>query len=97
MDARAKTLKRQAEHLRDYLKNQIEITGLKPPHATDLTLRIQNNPPSVVIHDATRIPADYRRSEIVTSILKAEIAQALKFGITVTGAHLEQSTLLVIG
>jgi hypothetical protein len=97
MDARAKTLNRQAANMREYLKHQIEITGMKPPHATDLTLRIQNNPPSVVIHDALRIPADYRRSEIVTTILKAEISTALKAGKTVTGAHLEQGTRLVIG
>ncbi len=97
MDARAKTLKRQAEHLREYLKNQIEITGLKPPHAADLTLRIQSNPPTVVIHDEAHVPAEYRHSAIVTTISKAEISTALKAGNSVTGAHLEQSTRLIIG
>ena len=95
MDARAKATANQAARLKTYLKGELERTGLKPK-APDLALRLQNNPPSVVLDDAALIPDDYRRTETVSTILKAEIAAALKSGETVTGAHLERSQRLVI-
>ena len=95
MDARAKATANQAARLKMYLKIELERTGLKPK-APDLALRLQNNPPSVVLDDAAMIPDDYRRTETVTTILKAEISAALKLGHEIAGAHLEQSTRLVI-
>lgn len=95
MDARAKATANQAARLRAYLKAELERTGLKPK-APDLALRLQSNPPSVVVDDETRIPKTYRRTETVTTLLKAEISAALKAGKTVTGAHLESSKRLVI-
>jgi len=50
----------------------------------------------VVLDDETRIPENYRRTQIVSTILKAEIAAAIKAGKEITGAHLEQSKRLVI-
>jgi outer membrane murein-binding lipoprotein Lpp len=95
MERRAKAASRQAARLKSYLKAELERTGLMPK-APDLALRLQNNPPSVVIDDPARIPKTYLRTETVTSILKAEIGAALKAGKRVRGAHLEQSTRLVI-
>lgn len=95
MERRAKAASRQAARLKAYLKAELERTGLKPK-APDLALRLQNNPPSVMIDDPAKIPKTYQRTETVTSILKAEIGAALKAGKKVTGAHLEQSTRLVI-
>ena len=95
MDARAKATANQAARLKAYLKLELERTGLKPK-AADLALRLQNNPPSVVLDDEAKIPKAYRRTETVTTILKADISVALKAGKKVTGAHLEQSQRLVI-
>jgi hypothetical protein len=95
MDARAKATANRAARLKEYLKNELERTGLKPK-APDLALRLQANPPSVAIDDATLIPDDYRRTETVTTILKAEIANALKAGLPIPGTHLERSQRLVI-
>ncbi len=85
----------KAARLKAYLKAELERTGLKPK-APDLALRLQNNPPSVVLDDPAKIPKAYLRTEPVTTVLKAEIGAALKAGIRVRGAHLEQSTRLVI-
>ena len=74
---------------------ELERTGLKPK-AADVALRLQNNPQAVVVDDEAKIPKAYRRTETVTTILKAEISVALKAGKKVTGAHLEQSQRLVI-
>ncbi len=95
MDARAKATSNQAARLKVYLKAELERTGLKPK-APDLALRLQNNPASVVLDDTALIPDDYRRTETVTTILKAEIAAALKSGEAIPGAHLEHSQRLVI-
>ena len=73
----------------------MERTGLKPK-APDVALRLQNNPPAVILEDPERIPDDYRRTETVTTILKAEISAALKTGREIPGARLEQSQRLVI-
>ena len=61
-----------------------------------LTLRIQNNPPSVVVDDEKSIPDEYKRTETVTTLLRAEIARALKADQEVPGSHLQRSTRLVI-
>jgi hypothetical protein len=95
MDARAKATANRAAHLKAYLKAELERTGLKPK-APDLALRLQSNPPAVAIDDADLIPEDYRRTETVTSLLKAEIATALKAGQVIPGARLERSQRLVI-
>ena len=95
MDARAKATANQAARLKEYLKGELERTGLKPK-APDLALRLQNNPQLVSIDDVALIPDDYRRTETVTTILKAEIAARLKAGESIPGAHLERSQRLVI-
>ena len=93
--ARSNATANQDARLKAYLKLELERTGLKPK-AADLALRLQNNPPSVVLDDEAKIPTAYRRIETVTTILKADISAALKAGKKVTGAHLEQSQRLVI-
>jgi hypothetical protein len=95
MDVRAKAAARQAGRLKDYLKRELERTGLKIK-APDLTLRLQNNPASVVVDDEARIPEAFKHSEVVTKVLKLEIGKALKAGEAVAGAHLERSKRLVI-
>lgn len=95
MEVRARVTAHKAARLRDYLKGELEKTGLKPK-APDVALRLQANPPAVVLDDETRIPADYRRTQVVSTILKAEIAAAIKAGKEIAGAHLEQSRRLVI-
>ena len=103
MERRQKALERHAERLRDYLRVQMERTGLRqikvPPERTKapcIILRLQANPPSVVVEDEEAIPECYKRTEIVTKLLRSEIARVLKAGEEVPGARLEQSNRLVI-
>lgn len=65
--------------------------------APDLALRIQNNPPSVVVEDERQVPEAYREEVTMVKLLKSEIGKALKAGEAVAGARLEQTTRLVIG
>lgn len=95
METRARATSKQAARLKAYLKAELERTGLKIK-APDLALRIQKNPPSVMIEDQAKIPAQFKATEITTKLLKSEIGKALKAGQEVAGAHLETSTRLVI-
>lgn len=95
MEQRARVTAHKATRLRDYLQGELEKTGLQPK-AADVAVRLQYNPPAVVLDDETRLPEDYRRTQVVTTILKAEIAAAIKAGKAIAGAHLEQSQRLVI-
>jgi hypothetical protein len=103
MEVRRRSLERHADRLREYLKQQMERTGLRqikvPQERTKapcIILRLQANPPSVVVEDEELVPDRYRSTETVTKILRAEIGRALKAGEDVEGARLVQSTRLVI-
>lgn len=103
MEQRQKALERHTERLRDYLRLQMERTGLRrikvPPERTKapcIILRLQANPPSVVVEDEERVPARYKCTETVTKLLRSEIARALKAGEDVAGARLERTSRLVI-
>lgn len=96
MDHRHQVLTRQAERLRAYLQGEMERTGLTRIAHPWLALRIQVNPPSVVIEDEDRIPDDFKETVTAVKLLKAEIGKALKAGEAVAGAHLEQTSRLVI-
>ena len=96
MERRIKSLEDQSFRLRGYLQGEMERTGLTRIAHPWLALRIQANPPSVVIEDETILPACFKETISMVKLLKAEIGKALKAGEAVFGAHLEQSTRLVI-
>lgn len=95
MEVRARVTSHKAARLRQYLLGELVKTGLRPK-AADVAMRVQNNPPAVILDDETRIPEHYRRTQLVTTLLKAEMAAALKAGQAIAGAHLEQSQRVVI-
>lgn len=96
MERRETALTNHALRLRAYLKAEMERTGLTRVQHPWLALRVQPNPPSVVIEDEAMLPARFREAVTTVKVLKAEIGKALKAGESVFGAHLEQSTRLVI-
>jgi hypothetical protein len=96
MERRHKALTRHAERLREYLKEQMERTSMAKIKNCYLMLRVQANPPSVVVEDEEAVPASYKRTETVTKLLRSEIGKDLKAGVEVPGAYLEQTTRLVI-
>ena len=96
MEQRQRSLERHAERLRTYLRIEMERTGITKVKSAELTLRTQKNPPSVVVDNDSDIPGVYQQEVITVKLLKAEIGKALKAGQQIPGAHLEQSTRLVI-
>jgi hypothetical protein len=96
MERREEALRRHAGRLRDYLKGQMERTGIARVQNPWVSVRVQSNPPSVVIEDETLVPERFKQPMTTIKLLKSDIARALKAGEPVFGAHLKQTTRLVI-
>ncbi|MCB1764528.1 MAG: siphovirus Gp157 family protein [Candidatus Competibacteraceae bacterium] len=96
MEQRENALKRHASRLREYLKMQMERAGIPRVKNPWITVRIQANPPSVVIDDDTLLPAHFKQEVTTIKLLKSDLSKALKAGQLVTGARLEKTTRLVI-
>jgi hypothetical protein len=96
MERRMTSLSNQAGRLRDYLKMEMEKTGILNVSHPWLTVRVQSNPPSVIVDDAVELPDCFKEKIENLRLLKMEISNALKSGQDVPGAHLANSTRLVI-
>jgi hypothetical protein len=101
MKDRAARIRRRADSVREYLRTNMQGAGIKKIEAVEFTLALKKNPPTVIIDDAAQIPAVY----MVTPEPppppeprpdKKAIADALKAGADVPGAHIEQHERLDI-
>lgn len=98
MAERRKAIEAKAERLKTYLKTNMEACGMTEISCPLFTLKIKRNPPSVVIDDAGQIGTDYYVYPEAPPPYpdKKLIAQAIKDGFEVAGAHLESGTRLEI-
>ncbi len=96
MAARRKTLERRVEWLREYLLVQLLRVGIHEIDSPEFVIRVRDNPPHVIVDDATVVPDSFRREEIVVSLRKDDIRKSLLDGQAVPGAHLERDQRLVI-
>lgn len=92
--ARVASLDNACDRLKAYMQSGMETARLEKIKGELFTVAIQNNPPRVKVDNEAAIPPEYKK--IVTTIQAAEISKALKSGIEVIGAHLEQSRSLRI-
>ncbi len=101
MKERAARIRRRADAVREYLRMNMQGAGIKKIEAVEFTLTLKKNPPAVVIDDAGQIPSAFMvmpppppppepRPD------KKAIADALKAGTGVPGAHIEQAERLEI-
>lgn len=90
LQKRAQAFERKAEHLQEYMQEQMELTTTDKIKTPRVSVWIQNNPPRVVIDDETRVPVDcmtvpapYPNRSLISDKLKA--------GEVLEWARLEQS------
>jgi hypothetical protein len=93
---RAKTAQNRADSLKAYLKGCMEESGVLELEFGTKKLRVQDNPPKLVVDRVDEIPAEYKNVEIVTTIDKAAIKRVIKAGKHVSGCHTETGTNLRI-
>lgn len=98
MADRRKAIEHRAAGIREYLKGQMILTGIRKIESPWFTLAIQDNPPAVVIADETAIPAEFLRIPDPPPAVpdKVAIAAVIKAGGDVPGAFLTRSQRLVI-
>lgn len=96
MAKRRKMLEIRAQWLRDYLKGNMENTGITKIECPYFKLSVQNNPAAVNILDEEAIPGQFKEQVITWKIDKTGIKKAIQAGESVAGASLANGTRLVI-
>src|SRR5690606_2529083 len=92
---RRNTMENNVGRLKHYIFESMQITGKERLKGVHVTLRLQNNPPSVNMLNAQAIPAHYL-VEQPSTVDKKAVLQDLKNGIAVEGAELKQEKSLRI-
>jgi len=92
---RAKAAQNRADRLKEYLKNSMETAEIFELELGTKKLKIQNNPPKLIVDDAEAIPATFKTVETIIKIDKAAVKAALK-KTPIDGVHLETGTNLRI-
>jgi len=85
---RLEAIKSRKQRLKDYLKANMEATGISKIESPYFTISLQKSPESVVIDNENTIPDDY--FETKRAVSKSLVKKALQDGYIVPGAHLEQ-------
>jgi soluble cytochrome b562 len=96
--ARRKVYENKVARMKDYLKDNMEKSGIKKVQAVDGTFAVTLIAPraSLVIDDEAAIDAAFKSERVVIDIDKAAIKSALESGSTVDGAHLDYKSGLRI-
>lgn len=94
---RAKALENRADGLRDYLQRCMESTGIEKIEGPGIVLSFRKSS-AVVINEPGLVPAEFMRQAEAPPPApdKKAIADAIKAGIEVAGAHIEHRRSLQI-
>ncbi len=98
MADRRKAIEKKADSIKQYLKDNMQRCGITKIESPYFALTIKKNPPSVVIDDVGAIAGELYVYPDAPSPYpdKKAIAELLKAGKEVNGAHLEQADRLDI-
>jgi predicted nuclease with TOPRIM domain len=86
---RRKSIENKVTNLKDYLFNQLEVSGLTKVKRPTITVSIQNNPPSLKVLDESLL-SDYM-IPVDPKLDKKAIMQAIKDGQEVEGVEVHQT------
>ena len=92
MVARSERLAKRADSLKHYMLLQLQLVDMRKIETAELTIRRQNNPPSVVIGDGVQVPSEfmYQPPPPPPQPDKKALKLALQAGREVPGVFLEQ-------
>lgn len=101
MRLRGERLRKRAQSLNEYLKFNLQASGISKVASPYFTLRLKKNPPTVIIDSENLIPAKFMRTPAPPpppkpTPDKKAIGDAIKAGEEVPGAHTEQYERLEI-
>lgn len=98
MAARRKAIENRAGRLRQYLKDNMERTGILKIEGPHFALSIKKNPPAVHVEAQELVPAEFfnQAPPPPPALDKKRVGEALKAGKDVPGCRLDQGTRLEI-
>lgn len=97
LSAQVKYREKRKEWLKKYLLDQMLVLDLNEVKDAITTIKIKNNPPSVVIENESLVPESYKRIiPATTAIDKMEIKKAWENGVGVAGTKIERKLSLSI-
>lgn len=86
---RKRILTNRKESLKEYLRANMEASGITKITHPLFTITLGKGKPIVVIDEESKIPDEFMNVKVTSSPAKAEIAKAIKEGLEVPGAHSE--------
>lgn len=89
LEARKRTIANRKESLKEYLRSNMEASGITKITHPLFTITLGKGKPIVVIDEESKIPDDFMRVKVTSAPDKAEIAKAIKEGVEVPGVHSE--------
>lgn len=98
MASRRKALEARAEHVREYLLRNMQACEISKIESPYFVISVRKNPPKVVIDDPEAVPVEYWRQPPIPApeLDKKKLAEEMKAGVVVEGAHMEQGESLSI-
>lgn len=89
LSERKKVMENRQTSLKEYLRANMERTGITKIIHPLFTITLGKGKPIVIIDEESKIPDEYMNTTVTTTPMKAEIAKAIKEGREVPGAHSE--------
>lgn len=98
MEERAKAIRKKADHVKDYLRANMEHAKLQKIESPFFVLSIKKNSVSLVLDDEKQVPPSFLKTPEPPppTLDRVKLKEALKDGQIVPGVHLEQKTRLEI-
>lgn len=98
MEERSKAIRKKADHIKNYLRANMEHAKLQKIESPFFVLSIRKNSVSLILDDESKVPPSFLKAPEPPppALDKTAIKDALKNGQVVPGAHLEQKTRLEI-
>lgn len=93
---RAKAEQARLDKMIDYLKYNMEASGITEIRSPELILKIKKNPPSVVIDNQEALSKEYMVEKITYAPDKKAIKKAIEDGLDISGARIVHGTRLSI-
>lgn len=95
MTDRAKAAENRAGRLRQYLLHNMKLANIHSIECDYFVMKVRDNPESVVIDDASKLPAEYLRQPPPEPDKRAILAD-IKQGVVIEGARVERGQRLEI-
>lgn len=96
LKAMKEAAERRVDWLKQYLQRSMELADVTELSFGVHTLKIKNNPPSVVVYNEELLEPEFKTQVITTKVDKLAIKKAIQAGKEVSGAELVQSKRLDI-